>query len=222
MKDQKATFSFNYHYLVFKSGAYAPRTDVKKQANSRQVSAAGYWLSICNLKRKKRVKTQVFSAMLADIKKALKTKIYSNPREKLPDHSHKFLNVFNRKEADRLLSYRGPRVDHQIELELETTPLQGLLYNMSRDELLVLRKTLTELLDKGFIYVYNSSSATPILFIKKPGGGLRFYVDYRSLNQILQKGRYPLSRINETFERISRAKQFIKLDVIAAFYKIRI
>ena len=53
---------------------------------------------------------------------------------------------------------------------------------MLRDELLVLRKTLNELLDKDFIRVSNLLAVAPILFIKKPKGGLRFYYDYRALN----------------------------------------
>ncbi|KAI0992309.1 hypothetical protein K3495_g15877, partial [Podosphaera aphanis] len=93
---------------------------------------------------------------------------------------------------------------------------------MSRDELLVLRKTLTELLDKGFIRVSNSPAAAPVLFVKKPGGGLRFCVDYRGLNRITRKDRYPLPLIYETLRNISKAKWFTKLDVIAAFHKIRI
>ena len=93
---------------------------------------------------------------------------------------------------------------------------------MSRDELLVLQKTLTDLLNKGFIRVSNSLAATPVLFIKKLGRGLRFYINYRGLNHISRKDRYPLLYINETFKRISRAKWFTKLDVIAAFHKIRV
>ena len=58
---------------------------------------------------------------------------------------------------------------------------------MSRDELLLLRKTLNDLLSKGFIRVSNSPAAAPILFLKKPGGGLRFCVDYRALNSITRK-----------------------------------
>lgn len=77
---------------------------------------------------------------------------------------------------------------------------------MSRDELLVLRKTLTDLLDKGFIRVSNSPATAPVLFVKKPGGGLRFCVNYRGLNRLSRKDRYPLPRINKTFKRISRAK----------------
>jgi hypothetical protein len=54
----------------------------------------------------------------------------------------------------------------------------GHIYNMLRDKLLVLQKTLTEYLDKGFIQVSSSPAAAPVLFIQKPGGGLRFCVDY--------------------------------------------
>ena len=68
----------------------------------------------------------------------------------------------------------------------------------------------------------NSPAAAPILFVKKPGGGLRFCVDYRALNAITKKDRYPLPLINDTLERISKATWFTKLDVIAAFHKIRI
>ena len=93
---------------------------------------------------------------------------------------------------------------------------------MSRDELLVLRKTLTELLDKGFIRVSSSPAAAPVLFVRKLGGGLRFYVDYRRLNQITKKDRYPLPLIYETLRNISKARWFTKLDVITAFHKIRV
>ena len=66
---------------------------------------------------------------------------------------------------------------------------------MSREELLVLRKTLTDYLDKGFIRVSNTPATAPVLFVKKLGGGLRFYVDYRALNKLTRKDRYPLPLI---------------------------
>ena len=93
---------------------------------------------------------------------------------------------------------------------------------MLRDELLVLQKTLTDLLDKGFIRVSNSLVAALVLFAKKPGGGLRFCVDYHGLNQITRKDRYLLPLIYETLRNISKARWFTKLDVIAAFHKLRI
>ncbi|KAM4067234.1 hypothetical protein HRG_012215 [Hirsutella rhossiliensis] len=69
---------------------------------------------------------------------------------------------------------------------------------MSEDELVVLRKFLQENLDKGFIRASTSLAASPVLFAKKPGGGLRFCVDYRGLNAITIKNRYPLPLIQET------------------------
>ena len=93
---------------------------------------------------------------------------------------------------------------------------------MSRDELLILRKTLIDLLDKGFIRVSNSLITALVLFIKKPKRGLRFYIDYRGLNRVIKKDRYSLPLIYETLRNINKAKWFTKLNVIAAFYKLRI
>lgn len=75
---------------------------------------------------------------------------------------------------------------------------------------------------KGFICASTSSAASPVLFVKKPGGGLRFCVDYRKLNAITIKDRYPIPLIQETLNRLSQACWFSKFDVIAAFNKMRI
>ena len=93
---------------------------------------------------------------------------------------------------------------------------------MSQNELLVLCNTLNGLLDIGFICVSQSSAAASVLFVKKPGGGLRFCVNYRGLNKITREDRYPLPLIQETLNSISKAKLFTKLDVIATFHKIRV
>jgi hypothetical protein len=77
---------------------------------------------------------------------------------------------------------------------------------MSRGELLVLRKELTSLLKKGFIQVSSSPAATLVLFAKKLGGGLCLYINYRALNEITKKDRYPLPLIQETLNNLSKAK----------------
>ena len=92
---------------------------------------------------------------------------------------------------------------------------------MTRDELLVLRKTLNELLDKGFIRASNSLVRAPVLFIKKKGS-LWFCVNYWGLNNIIRKDRYPLPLIKEILSGISKVKYFTKLDITAVFYKIYI
>jgi hypothetical protein len=65
-------------------------------------------------------------------------------------------------------------------------------------------------------------TAAPVLFTKKLGGGLRFYYNYHALNVILKKDRYPLPLITETLRNLFKIKYFIKLNVVATFYKLRI
>ena len=77
---------------------------------------------------------------------------------------------------------------------------------MSRNKLLVLRKELTSLLDKGFIRVSSSSAAALVLFAKKPSSGLRMCIDYRALNAITKKDRYSLPLIYKTLNNICKAK----------------
>ncbi|OJD28611.1 reverse transcriptase domain protein [Diplodia corticola] len=67
-----------------------------------------------------------------------------------------------------------------------------------------------------------SPYAAPVLLAKKPGGGLRFYVDYRALNALTIKNRYPIPLINETIDKLNKSKFFSTLDVVAAFNRIRI
>ena len=135
----------------------------------------------------------IFAIIMADIEKALVLKKYTDPTTKVPAYYYKDLVVFLRKEADKLAEYRP--YDYKIVLEEGKQPGFRPLYGMSRNELLVLRKYLEEYLSKGFIRVSLLPTAIPIIFVKKPSGGLRFYIDYRALNAITIKNRYPLPLI---------------------------
>lgn len=159
-------------------------------------------------------------ASAEDIRKALQPKTFIDPKTKVPEHMHDLISAWDLKEADKLPPHRA--CDHKIELLPGKLPPAGPLYNMSEDELLVLRKFLDENLEKGFIRVSTSPAASPVLFAKKPGGGLRFCVDYRALNAITIKNRYPLPLIQETLARLSNARIYTKLDVVSAFNRIRI
>ena len=88
---------------------------------------------------------------------------------------------------------------------------------MSHNEAQELCHYLDENLSKEFIWVSHSESAAPVLFVKKPEGGLHFCVDYRGLNAVTVKNWYPLPLISETLNCLSWAKIFTKLDIIAAF-----
>jgi hypothetical protein len=121
----------------------------------------------------------------------------------------------------------GKGIDYVIELERDDSGREkevpwGLLYSMSRDKLLVLQKTLTDLLNKGFIWVSNSLVVALVLFIKKARGGLQFCVDYYRLNRITKKDYYPLPLIYETLRNISKVRWFTKLDIITTFHKLRV
>ncbi|KAI0996441.1 hypothetical protein K3495_g11738 [Podosphaera aphanis] len=67
-----------------------------------------------------------------------------------------------------------------------------------------------------------SPASSPVLFVKKPGGGLRFCDDYKALDDITVKNRYPIPRIHKTMTLLGKAKYFTKLDVISAFHRMRI
>jgi hypothetical protein len=77
-------------------------------------------------------------------------------------------------------------------------------------------------LAKGFIRTSVSPAVSLVLFAKKLGGGLRFCIDYYALNAIIIKNHYPLPLIQEILARLSRAKIYMKLDIIIAFNRIRI
>ena len=120
---------------------------------------------------------QIFIVTLQDINIALALKKHTDLATKLPSEYHDFLDVFSRTDADVLPKHR-PRYDHTIELMEGKVPTWGLLYSMSADELKVFKAYIEKMIDKGFIQASSSSAASPVLFAKKPGGGLRFCVDY--------------------------------------------
>ena len=169
---------------------------------------------------------RIMKISLEDVNKALRGKIYPDPGTILPTQYREFTDVFSAKSANTLPPHRKG-IDHAIDLipekdGKEPEPPFGPLYPMTKDELIVLKKLLTDLADKNFIRISNSPAAAPVLLVKKPGGGVRFCVDYRALNAITKKDRYPLPLIHETLERVGKAKWFSKFDVVGAFHRVRI
>lgn len=142
-----------------------------------------------------------------------------NPKTICPLEYHDLISVFDRTESKTLPPHRTH--DHKIQLKDGAIPPSGPLYGMSRDELEVLRDYLKENLSSGFIRASQSPASSPVMFVKKADGGLRFCVDYRALNALTVKNRYPLPLINETLQRLSKAVIYTKLDIIAAFNRIR-
>jgi hypothetical protein len=113
-------------------------------------------------------------------------------------------------------------VDHKIELVPDAKPVIRPTYAMSAKELEELSRQLNELTAAGFIRPSKSPYASPVLFVKKKDGTTRMCVDYRALNQMTIKNRYPLPRIDELFDRLQGAKYFTKLDLVSGYHQMRI
>ena len=111
---------------------------------------------------------------------------------------------------------------HKIELLPGKEPPSFKNRPLSPSELRVVRKWLDENLSKGFIRESKAQCAAPLLLAAKPGGGVRICQDYRGLNNITIKNRYPIPLVRETLDALCNAKVYTKLDIIAAFNKLRI
>jgi len=110
--------------------------------------------------------------------------------------------------------------DHVIHLKEDAQFSIFTLYDMSRDEILELRRYLNENLSKDFIQVSCFQMIVSVLFIKKLEEELCFCMNYQDLNTITIKNRYSLSLISETLNHLSRAKISIKLNIISAFNQL--
>ena len=162
---------------------------------------------------------ELFVTSIKDIEKALAPWEAVNVLAKLSKEHHEFATLFFWEEFNKLPSHWP--YDHIIPLLSDKEPSKGPLYNMSRDELLVLQKYLKEHLFKGFIRVSSSPAASPVIFIKKPEGGLWLCVNYCGLNNLTVKNYYPLPLIWETLNLMAFSVIFIKLNIIAAFNKLQ-
>ena len=113
-------------------------------------------------------------------------------------------------------------VDHQIKVIPGAEPPSRPTYRMSQPELAEMKKQLTELRKKGFIRPSKSPYGAPVLFVKKKDGTFRMCIDYRGLNKITIKDRYPLPLIEELLDRLAGAKYFSKIDLRSGYHQIRI
>ena len=109
-------------------------------------------------------------------------------------------------------------IDFTIELQLGTSPISMAPHRMAPVELRELKTQLQELLDKEFIRPSTSPWGAPTLFAKKKDGTLRLCIDYRQLNRVTIKNRYPLPRIDDLFDQLRGAKYFSKIDLRSGYH----
>ena len=93
---------------------------------------------------------------------------------------------------------------------------------MTSLELKELKTQLDELLSKGFIRPSTLPWGAPMLFVKKKDDTLRLSIDYRKLNRVTVKNKYPLPRINDLFDQLKGAKYFSKIDLRTGYHQLRI
>ncbi|KAK1419444.1 hypothetical protein QVD17_28611 [Tagetes erecta] len=105
------------------------------------------------------------------------------------------------------------QVEFQIELTPGAAPIARAPYRLAPAELQELSKQLQELLDKGFIRPSSSPWGAPVLFVKKKDGTFRMCIDYRELNKVTVKNRYPLPRIDDLFDQLQGSSFYSKIDL---------
>lgn len=113
-------------------------------------------------------------------------------------------------------------IDFEIELVPGAMPPCKAPYRLSLEEREELKRQLDELLDKGFIRPSTSPYGAPVLFVPKKDGTKRMCVDYRQLNQVTIKNKYPLPFIDELLDQLYNAKVFSKLDLWSGYHQIRV
>jgi hypothetical protein len=138
----------------------------------------------------------------------------------VPEEYHEFADVFSEKKSKTLAPHRS--YDLKIELEEGAEPPLGPIYPLSPLELEALRNFLEENLSTGFIRPTSSKHGAPVIFVKKKSGALRLCVDYRGLNRITKKDRYPLPLISDLLDIPRKAKFYTKIDLRSGYYLVRV
>ncbi len=189
------------------------------------------------VKRKKKNQTEVFAIFVKDIDREIvyntqceldvinvfftdeTTQNLKDIKVKLSLKYQNFLDVFDRAQANKLLSHRS--YDYKIKLTSDVTSSRCRAYWMSLYKLQKVKKYLNENLFKEFIISSKASYFSFLLFILKANEDLQFCVDYQKLNAIIKRNRYSLSLIDEMINKIVDCKHLTQLNIISTFNKLR-
>jgi hypothetical protein len=114
------------------------------------------------------------------------------------------------------------KAEFAIELLPGTAPISKRAYIVSGPELVELKKQIDELSEKGYIRPSTSPWAAPVLFVEKKDGTRRMCIDYRALNEVTIKNKYPLPRIEDLLDQLRGASVFSKIDLRSGYHQLRI
>ncbi|GJS47727.1 putative reverse transcriptase domain-containing protein [Tanacetum coccineum] len=114
------------------------------------------------------------------------------------------------------------QVEFQIDLVPGAAPIARAPYRLAPYEMKELAEQLQELSDKGFIRPSSSAWGAPVLFVKKKDGSFRMCIDYRKLNKLTVKNRYPLPRIDDLFDQLQGSSVYSKIDLRSGYHQLRV
>nr|GEY25732.1 hypothetical protein [Tanacetum cinerariifolium] len=221
-----STFSLNHHYatVLFDSGAnfsfistsFTPLLNVKSSFIN-----PGYLIEVADGK-KVEVDRVIRNCKIMCHEKVVRIPLESIEilivqGERTPRITKALSNV---KDLSRLPPQR--QVEFRIDLVPGATPVAKSPYHLAPSEMQELSAQLQELQDKGFIRPSHSSWGAPVLFVKKKDGALCMCIDYRELNKLIIKNRYPLPRINDLFDQLQGARYFSKIDLRSGYHQLRV
>nr|GFA28097.1 putative reverse transcriptase domain-containing protein [Tanacetum cinerariifolium] len=113
-------------------------------------------------------------------------------------------------------------VEFQIDLIPGAAPVARAPYRLAPSEMKELSEQLLELFDKGFIRPSSSPWGAPVLFVKKKDGSFRMCIDYKELNKLTIKNRYPLPRIDDLFDQLQGSNIYLKIDLRSGYHQLRV
>jgi len=113
-------------------------------------------------------------------------------------------------------------IEFSIDLMPGTQPIHKAPYHMAPSELKELKKQLEDLVDQGFIRPSVSPWGAPVLFVRKKDGSLRMCIDYRELNRVTIKNKYPLPRIDDLFDQLKEATVYSKIDLRSGYHQLKV
>ncbi|KAA3477654.1 DNA/RNA polymerases superfamily protein [Gossypium australe] len=113
-------------------------------------------------------------------------------------------------------------IEFGIELASSIAPISIAPYRMAPTELKELKAQLQELTDKGFARLSFPPWGAPVLFVRKKDSSMRLCIDYRQLNKVTVKNKYPMPRIDDLFDQLKGAMVFSKIDLRSGYYQLRV
>ncbi|GKD19049.1 putative reverse transcriptase domain-containing protein [Tanacetum coccineum] len=114
------------------------------------------------------------------------------------------------------------QVEFQIDLIPGAAPVAWAPYRLAPSKMKELSDQLKELSDKGFIRPSSSPWGAPVLFVKKKDGSFRMCIDYRELNKLMVKNRYPLPRIDDLFDQLQGLSIYSKIHLRSGYHQFRV